>query len=211
MPPCVGFQDPLGDPAHTQRRMDPGRLPRAGRTRRQPERSCALGRGAPGEVQASTGQSVHRLSSAEARVPPVVSPGVPGIPKQGPGRAVPSAAARVHACPQLLCGSVRSLTGQQAEERRHPSALWVGGAQEEPLRRGGPAPGPIAQPLPSPGLDPVGAEGAEEDAQASGNPRTGSDSTPQTGTPTCKSRRAYQQQTHARCTPHWGHPGRKSF
>ena len=53
----------------------------------------------------------------------------------------------------------------------------------------------------------MGAEGAEEDAQASGNPRTGSDSTPQTGTPTCKSRRAYQQQTHARCTPHLGTHG----
>ena len=55
-------------------------------------------------------------------------------------------------------------------------------------------------------LDPAEAEGAEEDAQASGNPGTGSDSSLWTGTPTCKSRRAYQEKTHVRRTQHLGTP-----
>ena len=55
-------------------------------------------------------------------------------------------------------------------------------------------------------LDPAEAEGAEEDAQASGNSGTGSDSSLWTGTPTCKSRWAYQEKTHVRRTQHLGTP-----
>ena len=149
-----------GSSTHTEDGRTPAAFPEPGGPDGSRERSCALGRGAPGEGQASTGQAVHRLSSAEAGVPPVVSPGVPGTPKQGPGRAVPAAAARVHAGPQLLWGSVRSLTGQQAEERRHPSALWVGGAQEEPPRRGGTCPRPDSPALHEPWAAPRGARGA---------------------------------------------------
>ena len=55
--------------------------------------------------------------------------------------------ARTHAGTQLLLQFRPSLTGQQAEEGRHPSALRVCRAQEEPLHPGGICPWPEAQPL----------------------------------------------------------------
>lgn len=81
----------------------------------------------------------------------------PGIPRRGPGLAVPStscARARGSSAPLWFRPFTHGAAGRGTASPELPAGR---GAQKEPLHRGGPAPGPIAQPFTSPGLHPVGA------------------------------------------------------